>query len=347
MSRCKKIIMIIACIVLFGNIPVYAFQGLENNISDKLSEESVSFLRKYNINIEKIINEKNDYMMAISKNLDYTNKYDGLDESIKLLRQETEVYNFNNKQLKSYVEGLINTDTNYIYDRSIVKTPYSVNRQYDNGIGYEVKSEVGYYQQTAFATVPTVKRNGVNGSSAYMFYTFADSNESYGIDVGIWYGYGYDGYGWRGFYTADGVQKAPNGVIKSLKAGSKVYLQAYITDNMYVRWRVLDANDFSRVLFDCSYYVGGKITKTNNKIIRQITLCNDNADFNTGEYLKNAGFSQAYLYSESDGHAIVSNRNTVESHCGAFGTNNTNREYVKVNSYKSWHEEDVSIIFEN
>ncbi len=332
-----SLILTLTCI-LSSTVPAFAQSYKEDNYG--LSNQAIEFLNMHKIDIS-IFKNINDQSNAQSNSSADTISYD---EGILSLEKQAEAYNFNDNQIEKYIEGLVNTST--IILSSTSSTPYSTNRPNDNGIGYEVKSNSGYYQETAFVTLPTVNRDGVYGSSGYMFYTIANSSESYGIDVGLWYGYGSGGYGWRGFYTADGKQVAPNGLIDSLTAGSAVYLQAYVTTNNYIRCRVLDANDFSTVYYDCSYYVGSNISRSSAVIDRQITLCNDDADFSTGEYLNNAEFSDAYIYDTSGSYSKTLSTNTKSDYCGAFGTNNTTRDLVTVNDYSEWYYEDVSINFD-
>jgi hypothetical protein len=118
-----------------------------------------------------------------------------------------------------------------------------------------------------------------------------------------------------------------------------------VETNGYLRFRVLDANDFSTVYYDISYYVGDhSIYRTNASFNRQITLCNDTANFYTGAYLKNGQFSDAYIYSSS-GYSKTIASNTLSNRRGAFGTNSTTAQKVTVNSSTPWYAENISISF--
>jgi hypothetical protein len=52
---------------------------------------------------------------------------------------------------------IVNTDATTL-SAAASTTPYSTNRPSDKGIGYEVKSAPGYYEETAFATIPSAYR---------------------------------------------------------------------------------------------------------------------------------------------------------------------------------------------
>ncbi|WP_157721717.1 hypothetical protein [Tumebacillus avium] len=233
-------------------------------------------------------------------------------------------------------------------------TSYSVDamplstRTDSGGVGYEVKSTSGWNQATAFATIPTAYR--ATGTSGYMFYTVSSPTSNWAIDVGLWYGSGYDGTGWRGVYNSNdpaptGGQHATTGVLSALTPGKVVYLQSKVRSDGYLETKVLDGKDFSIVYDHQLYYVGSHNIYTSNAIFnRQITLCTDSGVFTNGSYMRNAKFSSAYLYSNT-GYAPVSSTNTVSGRRGAFGSNSTTVNKVTVNSYTQWDSEDISIQF--
>jgi hypothetical protein len=117
-------------------------------------------------------------------------------------------------------------------------------------------------------------------------------------------------------------------------------------DDGYVEFQALDAQNFSTVYADFIYYVGNNISKANAVINRQITLCQDIKNFTNGSYMKNAKFTMAYLYTSAGTNAPVTSANTAPTRRGAFGTNDTDRLKVTVNSYTQWDSEDISIIFQ-
>ena len=277
-------------------------------------------------------------------------KLESIEGVLKNLEMQADVYNFTEEQVKAYLDGMINKQTIIIdgNDRGMSNsTPISTNRPDDNGIGYEVKSQPGYYQETAFLTLPTVYRNSAGCSSAYLFYTISNESELYAIDVGLWYGNGYYGTGWRDCYTINGTTSTVNDLL-GVSSGDSLYLHSYITESSngetYVRCRILDANNFSNVISDFSIWVGSGINKSTAVINRQITLCNNAADFTTGEYLHYGEFYDAYLYSTVS-CAPVSASNVNSSFCGAFGTDDFTASQVTVNSYTAWDAENISIDF--
>lgn len=79
---------------------------------------------------------------------------------------------------------------------------------------------------------------------------------------------------------------------------------------------------------------------------RQITLCRLNG-FTGGGYLTGAEFSNAYIYKTNGTYAQTLASNCASGRTGAFGTNNTTKNLVKVDSSftKQWYAEKVSINF--
>lgn len=334
-----KIIIVTLAIASLFNLSVGA---LATNIADShscLSSEASEFLRSHNVD-PSIFNTS---FVTMDANTQIANSYN---ESVLSLKSAASTNNFTDEQIQKYVTGLISTPTTVVSSPDNFKSgDFSENRPRDNGIGYEVKSLPGYYQGTAYVTLPEVDRGNSPKSSAYMFYTVSSSSESWGIDVGLWYCSGTGGEAWRGCYTASGNGLISGDVIPGLTSGSRVYFNSCVENNGYLRFRVLDANDFSIVLYDISYYVNDHGIYRNNAIHnRQISLCNNDANFHTKAYMHNARFDDAYLYSNS-GYYPVSDANTQASRRGVFGTNNTNRNQVTINSSNHWDSEDISIDF--
>lgn len=169
---------------------------------------------------------------------------------------------------------------------------------------------------------------------------------STGIDIGLFYEDGNGGIGWRGFAMQNGVMSDISSKINTLRAGSSVYFDVTMATNGVTRCRILDGNDFSNVLYDVSYNVSNKgINRSNVTFNRQMTLCDSQKQYNDGSYLLNGGFDKAYVYASNGSYDKTLTTNTHSSHRGAFGTNSTNRNQVKVNSYQPWYMEDVSINF--
>lgn len=340
----KKVTTLLATVSMVASMgtTVFAAESYEANVG-LLSNEAAAFLLEHGVNTSVFAASAMNIMDALDEETSIANSYD---ESILALIDAAEANNFTDEQIQKYVEGLVSTPTTVVESENNGIATYAVNRPTDDGIGYEVKSQPGYYQSTAYATLPTVNRasSSSSPSSGYMFFTVSSEAQNWGIDVGIWYGSGDDGEAWRGCYTANG-QMIPGDVMSGLSAGDRVYMNAVVETNGYLRFRVLDANNFSNVYYDIAYYVGDHdVYRTNACFNRQITLCNGAANFNTGAYMRNAQFSDAYIYSSS-GYSRTLASNTQSNRRGVFGTNDINAQQVTVNSYSPWYAENISIDF--
>ena len=342
----RKATAIVATVTMLVTMTTPTFAAENNAVSEPLSNEAVAFLQEHGV--DPSIFEVSAYAL-MDEETAIANSYN---ESVLALKDAAEANNFTDEQIQEYVDGLISTPTTVVSGSESGIEPYADNqpsadnRPKDDGIGYEVKSNSGYYQETAYATLPTVNRAASSGlkNAGYLFYTVY-GNTDWCIDVGLGYDSGWGGEAWRGCYTIPGEETLSGSAISTLKAGSKVYLSAVVETNSYLRFRVLDGNNFSIVHYDISYYVGDKgIYRTNAAFNRQITLCNPDKNFNTGAYLRNGQFSDAYIYSSS-GYSKTIASNTVSNHRGRFGTNSTNAKQVTVNSHDPWYAENISINF--
>ena len=341
----KKVTTLIATVSMIASMgtTVFAAESYESNVG-LLSNEATAFLLEHGVDTSVFTANALNTFDTLDAKTSIANSYD---ESVLALKDAAAANNFTNEQIQKYVEGLVSTPTTIVESEDNKIETYADNRPTDDGIGYEVKSKAGYYQSTAYATLPTVNRasSSASPSSAYMFFTVSDLAESWGIDVGIWYAYGSGIEAWRGCYNpADKVLQSGD-VISGLTAGDRIYMSAVVETNGYLRFRILDASNFNNVYYDISYYVGDHgIYRSNACINRQISLCNNAANFNTGAYLRNAQFSDAYIYSSS-GYSKTLASNTISNRLGAFGTNATNAKKVTVNSYSPWYAENISINF--
>lgn len=333
----RKATAVVATVAMVASLGAPAFAAEDVTVSgNELSEEAVAFLQEHNVDTS--IFEIST--LSLDEETQIANSYD---ESVLALKDAAAANNFTDEQIQKYVEGLVSTPTTVAPNDGI--STLAVDRPYDNGIGYEVKSNAGYYQETAFATLPTVNRAASSGtySDAYMFYTV--SGPKWGIDVGLAYCSGGGVEAWRGCYTPQGQLMQTKNLSSTLKSGDRVYFNAVVETNGYLRFRVLDASDFSVVHYDLAYYVGDQgIYRSNAAFNRQISLCNGAKNFNTGAYMRNAQFSNAYIYASS-GYSQTVASNTEANRRGVFGTNSTNRNQVTVNSYSPWYAENVSINF--
>lgn len=312
-----------------------------------LTEHKVDVLpfKKSNLTNDKMVSQDNS-AVSISKSASY-------DEQILSIKRQAAANQFSDDQIQKYVKGLVDTSPIVINSPSstsisTLSTPYST-RIGDDGIGYEVKSTSGFNEETAYATIPTAFR--ATATSGYMFNTISSPTTGFGIDVGLWYGAGGatgDVVGWRGVYNGPTGQHAvpsDGSIISALTPGKQVYMIWQIRSDGYLETKVLDANNFSTVYLDFIYYVGDKQVYTSNGIFnRQITLCQGSAVFTNGSYMRNAKFSQGFLYSNT-GYSKVNSLNTDSNRRGAFIKYSSDLSKVLVNAYTQWDSEDVSINF--
>ena len=332
--------------------PVFSQQELlqqrYDEIGDKdgLSRACVEFLMKHNVPFDELAEQYAPKVKGSADEILGSYEVYQYDESLKLLVNEAQAYDFTDEQIEKYIIGFISEPSIIIQSSLQDDTAVSLaaaNRPSDTGIGYEVKTVEGYFQTTAFVTLPEVYRTT---SSQYMFFTVSGVGTSWCIDVGVWYANGNRGEGWRACYTADKTLGSSK-IIPELSAGKEVYFSARVQADGFLRFRILDAEDFSVVYYDMLYDVQSRgIYQDNACINRQISLCNNSSDFTDGSYCLSAKFSDVYVYNIDGG--VQPNDDIVEpDRCGAFGTNDENRSQVAVNSYTPWCDEDISIYFNN
>lgn len=305
-----------------------------------LSEEAVDFLREHNVDLS--VFNTSSAAAVNAENPAQTS----LNEPILGLIRETEAYGFSDEQIQQYVTGLVNSDPVTVSPgeaemSTLASPPISTGRNSD-GPGFEVESLAGYYQSTAFATLPAAYNAGQ--SNAWMFYTVSSS--SWGIDVGINYAPGAGGVNaWRGFYTAQGGTTVCDTKTINLLAGSKLYFNALLETSGYLYFRVLDGNDFSKEYYALRYYVSSKgITRSNGIFNRQITMTNKYGKFTDGSYIRNASFADAYIYGAS-GYSRTVASNTNSSRRGVLKGTTVSSSLTTVNSYTPWYAENISISF--
>ncbi|EKN68844.1 hypothetical protein P9E76_14480 [Schinkia azotoformans] len=175
-----------------------------------------------------------------------------------------------------------------------------------------------------------------------MFFTVGRQGTTYKSND---YGIGYYNGSWKGFASGDltgWLAEAPN---YTISAGQNIYMHIAIVGD-YVRLRVLDGNNFSKVFWDKSYYHYSYFPSNGSGVHfnRQITLCDTDEVTGTGLYFKNASFSDSYLYSPT-GYARYSSNNTNPDRRGRFKADWTNYSNVTVHSSSAWYAEKISIEF--
>lgn len=337
MNRLKlrvSMLVFIVCIIFSSN--VYAIENIKD-YEDKLyiSKESEDFLETHNINVDelKLMLHQNNYVLKSTVNSTSNNNYVGVfDEDIKALKNADKVYNFDDVQIRKYVDGLLNTKSEVDISHMLRSIDRPSN---DDGVGYEVQSKAGYMQATSYASLPNRSINNLT-DIAYLFYSIAPNTyDSPVFDFGVRGGI----YHWAGQLSPNPNGYEDNSINRN--DGDKIYFNINVDKNNWVRCRAVSASDFSNVLYDKYYYLNG-ITKHNASFNKQITLCNPNRDFNTGSAIYNGGFSQSYLYRADGSYA-----GSVTNRTGKFGVSGINgsRDKVVVNSSTQWDTEDVTIRF--
>jgi hypothetical protein len=309
-----------------------------------LNSVCVEFLKEHNIDFDALVQEYAQEVNGTTDEILSSNQVYQYNQSLRSLINEVQTYDFTDEQIEKYIIGFISTPSTI--ERSSLSgdgavSLAAVNRPTDSGIGYEVKTVEGYFQETAFVVLPDVYRVA---SSQYMFFTVSGSETPWCIDVGLWYANGNRGEGWRACYTADKVLGSSK-IIPELSAGKELYFNVRVQSDGFLRFRILDSQDFSIVYYDMLYDVQSHgIYQDNTCINRQISLCNDSADFTDGSYCLSAEFKDVYVYNIVGG--VQPNDEIVQfNRCGAFGTNDDNRTQVVVNSFTPWCQENVSIFF--
>ncbi len=251
------------------------------------------------------------------------------------LKNAAEANNFSEEQIEAYINGLLSTPSRIILEAERV-SPMAQDRNNDDGVGYEGMSVTGYNQATSYATLP--KRNITNLQDiAYVFYTVY-TNTGNCMDFGVRGGM----YSWVTTFTPV-VNGDGTNIHKS--DGEQIYFNINVEKNGVLRCRILDANNFSNVLFDTMYQMSG-VSKDRMIFNKQISFCNNNKTFTSGCKISNGGFSQSYIYN-STGYSKMNASNTNSNRCGVFGISEVpgSRSMVQVNHSTQWDSEDVTITF--
>lgn len=334
MTRLKKIgiLAVMMCML----IPYSAFAQDQVNPYG-LSDESVTFLQSHGVSLS---------VFGSSNALSETEKVIPLDDSIISLERQAEAYGFTDDQIQKYVQGMVNTPTHIIKDSDFAGSNAIDRDPRDQGVGYEVQSNRGFYEATSVATLPSI--DVADHTSGYMFFT--SEGDGLPIDLGLWYGMGKGGLAWRGCCShkdksgSATVMEAVTKPLYDLHQHSKVYIHAMVTSNGYFRMIITDYYDSSKVYMDESYPNWG--TKNGAVLNRQISLCNDYRDFTNGSSMENAQFDTSNIYSSTH-YGPPDSSNTNSNRCGVFGVSGIrgSRDKVTVNNYEPWYFENVSINF--
>jgi len=246
----------------------------------------------------------------------------------------------------------LNVDSNSISLKSYSGNYRSVTNSGDQtGTYWLVKSETGYKEATAFATLPTINSLASN-DVAYMFFSANTSPSSivgdYGVyytasngtwkpctSTGVWNGSSYNMTWWNGASIPSTI--------------TQIYLDMQVTStstNDTVKLRVLNANDFSQVLgTNTVTFYNNPINSSysNLNLYREITMAQNNSGIlntNTGSWFTNAAFSNSYIYS-SGGYWQWGTTHTNDAYIQAPTTSKL--ATISVNSYSKWYAENISM----
>ncbi len=297
-------------------------------------------------------------------------------QALESLKWQAESYGFTDVQVAQYLEGLkapdeAVTETQATGDFDLGEvglSPAAIGtRSYTGGYGSKVeandqtgtywlvKSEAGYDEATAFATLPTI-RNMASSDRAYMFFAVNTNPSSIVGDYGVVYK---PGDGWRPF-TNTGVWNPSKGDKGGYDVSwdngdllgstiNRVYLHVEITNTSSVdkvTLRVLNADNFSDVLWTKNVSFSGNPINSrlsNVNIYREITMAQNNSgtlNSNTGSWFENAIFANAHLYN-SGGYYKWGTSQTDDAFIKAPTASKLGT--VQVNSYDKWHGESVSM----
>ncbi len=379
----KKLFFFVTIFMLSSISIANADEGIEKDLSvfsakektTLLGTETVTFLKNNEIDLEEI--EMSSFVQKEYENNGMSAK-GAYKDIIKSIKRDAETYGFSKEQVKNYIKASMST-VPIIEDNRNKKLAISsensssraINRPGDEGIGWEVMSLSEYSGATTFVTLPTIQ-NKTNDTAGYMFYTI-DTSASYPgvqdfyMDFGVAYELGGDGLvRWRVFQ----LRTDPEFVLEEdmYEPFDDIYIDTnrlyfrveHLSENPgFMSFKIVDGTNFDRVFVDYHFHVGSYgIYDTNTSFNKQITLCNSNHNYLTGTRLLNAAFDNSYIYSTPNGITTkmlpencadgehISGNNYEPDRCGAFGTNSDNARQVIKNSGTNWHEENISIYFQ-
>lgn len=209
-----------------------------------------------------------------------------------------------------------------------------------SGIGYEVKSLAGYNKTTAYFYPGqcNINRNGQGGIAAYMFYTFAGGGGVQDLGVGYMNGY------WQPVVNGTWTGWATGGA--HLTTGDKLYFKVWIGTDQQLYFQGIDGDNFNNIIFQGTYTTWNMLPASGSGVTinRQISYAaNSGYQYdNSGYYLRNARFDQAYLYNNTS-YAQFNSSNTDSTRRGKFGTSWAPNSNVTINSNTHWYSENVTI----
>ncbi len=207
------------------------------------------------------------------------------------------------------------------------------------GIGYEVKSNLGYNRTTSFLTVGDGYTKRSEGEAGYMFNTIYYSNTYQ--DIGI----GYINGKWCAIASGNWTLWINDST--SINTGDRLYFRLWIGTDGGINFQILDGNNFNNIIFEKIYSTNGRLPSSGSGVgfNRQITLVDTLHNPTSGIYLKNASFDQAYLYNNTS-YSIFNDSNTASTRRGKFGCTWASDSKVTIISNTHWSAEKVTLIMQ-
>lgn len=382
-----------------ANAADFAASGEEISCATALQEQIVA----KNINTD--VQSYSDCLKVVEAYSDFGVSTNDLQQLIEIdpsmavnILEEQETYQFSDKEVQQYVQGLLETPTTRVYsndpeyaitetesgdiqttDGNIYPKPnaeqpsweiasnslvnnaviapaavYSYSTTYNSsdatGAYWVVKAATGFDTATQRVELPNlVNYNSMD--TPYVMYGVYTSGTS--GDYGIYYAG--DKNAWYGFFgkscintpsVGEWTGAEPDGV--PIPVGTAVYMYCYLESPEWVRIRVVDNANFSKVYYDVSVYQEGYAIPSSSSIYKEITLAQHKSEnggivnTSTGTQMRNANVVDSYLYNDyTTTKWNPSNVRSAARSCQTLAKAQT----VHVNSYTAWSDENISILF--
>ena len=214
------------------------------------------------------------------------------------------------------------------------------------GVYYVVNGTAGHNQITSFATLPTLS-NVYSDDRPYLMYAMSSKNGNKNMYGDIGLVYFPDSGKWKGFYNVYEGDFHDENYTFNFTGGKNIYLHLQIFTNKAVLI-VRDANSWKEVCRVEYKFNTNCIPKNFTRVYlgKQVTLAqmldsSGKLNISTGTVMKNAKFSQTYLYTPSTNYEFK------KLYCyEAYRQGPTAAAYKKVTaSYTAWTEDTVTISF--
>lgn len=221
------------------------------------------------------------------------------------------------------------------------------------GTYYVVKARSGYHLATQSVKLPKLSTVSYYDHPYVMWGVY---NSKVGGDYGVYYSR--DDNQWHGFYNTvynnphdQVIDTSPNQKNSTpINPETEIYMYCYITSNGYVRVRIVDRGNFSKVYYDVSVWQRGHTIPTNSDIYKQVTIAQfprENGGIvktDTGTKMMNAKIWDSYLYSNTE--TVKWNPNNVWQIARISQTSAKAANTVTVSTLEKWSSENVSIHFD-